>query len=98
MKTLITQIINLTAGEYNVSPESITGWDRTRLPVLARETAVHIAANHTQLNTYELAKFFGERHHSTIWNATKRAQDDLETNKAFRTTYNLIDQKVKELL
>ncbi len=89
-------ILEATAKEYGVTKSDIKGKRRLRKFVNPRFTAVLLAYKRlTKLTEEEIGAMLGDRDHSTIINALRKARIYLETEDEFRFRH---DRIYKELL
>ena len=65
-------IINATADYYKISVDDIFGSGRQQAIALARQIAMHICREKTDLSLPKIGNLFGNRDHTTVMYATKK--------------------------
>lgn len=68
-------IITATANYYKISPDDITGSGRQQAVALARQIAMHICRELTDMSLPKIGAHFGNRDHTTVMYATKKISD-----------------------
>lgn len=71
---MIRQIINRIAARFDVMPQQITGQDRHTIFVVPRFIAMYLAKNVAQQSTPLIGRQFGDRDHTTVLHALKKAR------------------------
>ena len=94
MKAAIDQIIQLTAEEFGVMPQAIRGRNKSEFLSLARQAAMHLCWRHIGFTDRTIAHHFGKRDGPAISWARKTVSSLMETNKAFRKSYQKIESKI----
>ena len=68
------RIIDLTAGMFGFEVDQITGGSRRRPLVDARQVAMYVARNMTDLSFPDIGKAFGNRDHTTVMHAVRKIE------------------------
>lgn len=79
-------IIAGVAKFYGVPSENITGQDRTRKTVRARQMAMYLCRDMLGLSLAAIGGFFGGKDHSSVLYAIKKINEMIDTNKSMNTT------------
>ncbi|MDE0268448.1 MAG: chromosomal replication initiator protein DnaA [Acidimicrobiaceae bacterium] len=90
----IDLIIAATAETLGFTSEQLTGVSRRRSLVEARQIAMYIARNSTDLSYPEVGKAFGNRDHSTVMHAFKKIQNQLSENRDLFNRVQQVQQRV----
>ena len=90
----VEHIINEVSRYYEVSPQDIRSNRRTAHVSLARQVAMHVVREVTQMSTEAIGEEFGGRDHSTVVYALKQVQKMTEQNTHFKNT---IDDLIKNI-
>ncbi|MEY4714499.1 MAG: hypothetical protein RIQ37_829 [Actinomycetota bacterium] len=89
-------IINATAGYYKISPEEIVGSGRQQAVALARQIAMHICRELTDLSLPKIGTHFGNRDHTTVMYATKKISSQMRERRYIYNQVSEIIQKIKD--
>jgi chromosomal replication initiator protein len=89
-------IINATAGYYKISPEEIVGSGRQQAVALARQIAMHICRELTDLSLPKIGTHFGNRDHTTVMYATKKISSQMRERRYIYNQVTEIIQKIKD--
>jgi len=68
------RIIDLTAEMFSFDVEQITGGSRRRPLVDARQVAMYVTRNMTDLSFPDIGKAFGNRDHTTVMHAVRKIE------------------------
>ena len=90
------QIINATATYYKISPEEILGSGRQQAVAMARQIAMHICRELTNLSLPKIGQVFGGRDHTTVMYATKKISSEMREKRYLYNQVSEIIQKVKD--
>ncbi len=88
------EIIEATATAFAVSPEEILGSSRKRPVLIARQVAMYITRELTQLSYPEIGRAFGGKDHTTVMHAVQKVQAMMNTSLEI---FGQIDQLFKSL-
>ena len=70
--------------EFGLTTKDLTGRARRRTVVTARAIAIHLIRTHTGCSLEEIGRQVGNRDHSTVLNALRRAEQQLESDSSLR--------------
>lgn len=90
------QIINATASYYKISPEEILGSGRQQAVAMARQIAMHICRELTNLSLPKIGQVFGGRDHTTVMYATKKISSEMREKRYLYNQVSEIIQRVKD--
>lgn len=82
-------IITQTCTYFGFSIEDLTGPSRTRALVTARQIAMYLCRELTELSLPKIGQQFGGRDHTTVMNADRRIRKDLAER---RTTFHQVTE------
>lgn len=89
-------IISATANYYKISPDDITGSGRQQAVALARQIAMHICRELTDMSLPKIGTHFGNRDHTTVMYATKKISAQMREKRYIYTQVSEIIQKIKD--
>ena len=89
-------IISATAEYYKISTEEITGSGRQQAVALARQIAMHICRELTDLSLPKIGAHFGNRDHTTVMYATKKISAQMRERRYIYNQVSEIIQKIKD--
>ena len=89
-------IITATADYYKLSPEDITGSGRQQAVALARQIAMHICRELTDLSLPKIGTHFGNRDHTTVMYATKKISAQMRERRYIYNQVSEIIQRIKD--
>jgi chromosomal replication initiator protein len=75
--TTAEQIQQRVAEEFGISPTELAGSSRSATPLRARQIAIFLTRESTDLSLSQIGRLFGNRDHSTILNSLRRAETSL---------------------
>ncbi|MDA1027730.1 MAG: chromosomal replication initiator protein DnaA [Bacteroidetes bacterium] len=90
-----SQIRDIVAEYYTMSPDLLIGKSRKRPIVDARQVAMHFCKLMTQHSLEAIGRRFGGRDHSTVIHACKAIQARIDTDPRFVEDLGRIDQILK---
>ncbi len=85
----VATIMAQTAGYFDLSMEDLTGTSRSRSLVTARQIAMYLCREMTDLSLPKIGQAFGGRDHTTVMHANRKVRD-LMTER--RTIYNQVTE------
>lgn len=96
-KTAVTveDIQKIVADVFDVTEEQLRGKTRKAEIVIARQTAMYLTKEMTQLPLKTIGSQFGGRDHSTVIYACQIISDQLANNDRFREKYDRIKKKIE---
>jgi chromosomal replication initiator protein len=89
-------IITATANYYKISPDDITGSGRQQAVALARQIAMHICRELTDMSLPKIGAHFGNRDHTTVMYATKKISAQMRERRYIYNQVSEIIQKIKD--
>lgn len=92
----VEKIINESARTHGVNPEELRGQKRDSRTAQARQIAMYIVREMTNLSTTDIGKEFGNRDHATVLHAIKKVADKVAVDSALRATIEDIKKNVEE--
>ena len=92
MKTKITAslIMGQTASYFQLSIDDLTSTDRSRSLVIARQIAMYLCREMTELSLPKIGEIFGGRDHTTVMHAVKRIDELARGDKEFADDVELL--------
>lgn len=92
----IDTIIEMVCKHFGLEKNAIHTKSRKREVVQARQIAMYLAKNHTDLSTSKIGKFIGNKDHATVLHACKTVKGQCEVDKAFRSDLEAIENMLKK--
>ncbi len=89
-------IIAQTASYHSFSIEDLCGPSRTRALVTARQIAMYLCRELTDLSLPKIGQQFGGRDHTTVMNAERRIRKDLAERQTTYKTVNELTMRIKQ--
>ncbi|MDG2497821.1 MAG: chromosomal replication initiator protein DnaA [Aquiluna sp.] len=90
------EIIAATSSYYKITQEEITGSGRQAAIALARQIAMHICRELTDLSLPKIGTHFGNRDHTTVMYATKKISAQMRERRYIYNQVSEIIQKIKD--
>jgi len=90
------EIIAATSAYYKITQEEITGSGRQAAIALARQIAMHICRELTDLSLPKIGTHFGNRDHTTVMYATKKISAQMRERRYIYNQVSEIIQKIKD--
>jgi len=87
-------ILDFVSKYYGVGADVIRGQQRVREAVLARQVAMYLVRNMTNLSSDDIGKFFGNRDHSTVLYSIEKVEKQMKTNSGFAETVKEIKTNI----
>lgn len=84
-------IIEVVARHYDLSPQDITGKNRSQNIALPRQIAMYLCRRMTPLSTTNIGRAFGGRDHTTVLHGCDRVNEAMDSDFAFK-------KRVEELM
>ena len=88
-------ILNLVIQTFGVDMKSINSKSRKKEIVQARQAAMHLCHAHTTQSVTRIGNIVGGRDHATVLSAFKKVEDMLETDRAFKSKYDAVEEQLK---
>ncbi len=92
----IREIINVAAEYFNVDPEDILSSSRKQPVVRARQVAMYVVRNFTNIPLDRIGKEFGNKDHSTVIYACRKVNEMLKTDRRLKDIVDQIKKKVAD--
>ena len=92
----IDKILNEVARTYGISVEDITSTKRNANISKARQAAMYIVRQITNLSMEKIGEAFGNKHHSTVIYNIEQAEKDMRTNASVKSTIQGIINNINE--
>jgi chromosomal replication initiator protein len=80
--TIVEEIQRNVAAAFNVSPAELVGSSRAATPLRARQMAILLTREMTELSLPQIGRLYGGRDHSTVLNSLRRAEASLDADPA----------------
>jgi chromosomal replication initiator protein len=93
----VEDIQKIVADVFDVSEELLRAKTRKQEIVIARQTAMYLTKELTQLPLKTIGSHFGGRDHSTVIYACQIISETLANDKRFREKYDRIKQKIEQI-
>ena len=87
-------IIKVVADYYNISPDEIYGSSRQQAIAMARQIAMYIIREQTQLSLPKIGQLFSNRDHTTVMYACKKVNSYIQER---RSVYNQVTEILNKL-
>lgn len=89
-------IIHATARYFQITPEEIVGSGRQQAIADARQIAMHICRELTDLSLPKIGQVFGGRDHTTVMYATKKISKLIRERRSLYNTVSAIIERLKD--
>ncbi|MCY3618856.1 MAG: DnaA/Hda family protein, partial [Acidimicrobiaceae bacterium] len=93
----VRSILAATAELFNFSVEQITGGSRRRPLVDARQIAMYVTRNMTDLSYPEIGRAFGNRDHTTVIHAVRKIEHHMTERKDIFDKIQDLQRRVGEI-
>jgi len=90
----VFEIQKVVAAHFELPPESLRGKRRTSSVALARQVAMYLTKQLTNLTLVEIGRRFGNRDHSTVLYACAKTAERIATDPKFEETLNRIRRAI----
>lgn len=80
---------------YNVSSEHIQSSSRKRQIVQARQVAMYLTKNFTEMSLAQIGSVMGKKNHATVLHAYKTVKEQMEVDRTFREEVAEIERRLK---
>lgn len=92
----IDDIVKVVCKHFNLEQSAIHTKSRKREVVQARQIAMYLAKNYTDLSTSKIGKFIGNKDHATVLHACKTVKGQIEVDKNFSAEVQEIQTILKK--
>lgn len=90
----VDNIIQTTSRYYQISVDAIIGKKRTKEIVNARQIAMYLTRELTDLSFPKIGEAFGNRNHTTVIHGYEKITDELQTDRQLRQDLQAIRQQI----
>ena len=90
------KILNVVANYYNLTPEQLTGKDRSGQIVLARHISMYLIRQHLDVPLKKIGELFGGKDHTTVMSAITKVDKELKSDIQLQTAIKDLEKKIKE--
>ncbi len=97
-KISIKNIIQTTAEHFYLTSSDLCGKRRTKDIALARQIAMYLARDLTELSLPKIGEEFGGRDHTTVLYAVRKIEESIESNSEDKITVDLLKSEIEENL
>jgi len=89
-------IISITAEYFGITIEEVTGTSRSRVYVTARQIAMYLCRQLTDLSLPKIGDHFGGKDHTTVMYAVKKVEDQIAQRRQMYNQVNEIHARIKK--
>ena len=89
-------IIGITADYFGITIEELTGTSRSRVYVTARQIAMYLCRQLTDLSLPKIGESFGGKDHTTVMYAVKKVEDQIAQRRQMYNQVNEIHARIKQ--
>jgi len=89
-------IISLTATFYQLSVEDLYGSSRSQTTALARQVAMYLCREMTNLSLPKIGQLFGNRDHTTVMYANKKISELMKERRSIYNQVTEITSRIKQ--
>ncbi|MFV0286859.1 MAG: chromosomal replication initiator protein DnaA [Demequina sp.] len=91
-----SSIIGTTADYFGISMDELTGTSRSRVYVTARQIAMYLCRQLTDLSLPKIGEHFGGKDHTTVMYAVKKVEDQIAQRRQMYNQVNEIHARIKQ--
>ncbi len=91
-----SSIIGTTAEYFGISMDELTGTSRSRVFVTARQIAMYLCRQLTDLSLPKIGEHFGGKDHTTVMYAVKKVEDQMSQRRQMYNQVNEIHARIKQ--
>ncbi|WP_062070505.1 chromosomal replication initiator protein DnaA [Demequina sediminicola] len=91
-----SSIIGITADYFGISMEELVGTSRSRVYVTARQIAMYLCRQLTDLSLPKIGDNFGGRDHTTVMYSVKKVEDQIAQRRQMYNQVNEIHARIKQ--
>lgn len=92
----LDHIMKVTADYYNISVNQLTGPNRSRQLVIARQVCMYLCRELTNLSLPDISNAFGGRHHSTAIHSLKKIEVLMQEKREIYNTVQKLTNRIKQ--
>ncbi|WP_430868001.1 chromosomal replication initiator protein DnaA [Demequina aurantiaca] len=89
-------IISITAEYFGITIEEVTGTSRSRVYVTARQIAMYLCRQLTDLSLPKIGDHFGGKDHTTVMYAVKKVEGQIAQRRQMYNQVNEIHARIKQ--
>jgi len=89
-------IIGTTAEYYGITIDELTGTSRSRVYVTARQIAMYLCRQLTDLSLPKIGEHFGGKDHTTVMYAVKKIEEQMGQRRQTYNQVNEIHSRIKQ--
>jgi len=89
-------IISITAEYFGITIDELTGTSRSRVYVTARQIAMYLCRQLTDLSLPKIGDHFGGKDHTTVMYAVKKVEDQIAQRRQMYNQVNEIHARIKQ--
>ena len=89
-------IIGKTAEYFGITMDELTGTSRSRVYVTARQIAMYLCRQLTDLSLPKIGEHFGGKDHTTVMYAVKKVEDQMSQRRQMYNQVNEIHARIKQ--
>ncbi len=89
------RVIETVGSFYNVKKEEIMGKKRSQNIVFPRMVAMYLTRKLLDISLPKIGEHFGGRDHTTVINACRKIQDEIEKNPEFSSTLIELEKRIR---
>ncbi|MFK8137390.1 MAG: chromosomal replication initiator protein DnaA [Bdellovibrionales bacterium] len=93
----IQDIQKMVADHYSVKVSDLKSANRSKPLVVARQMAMYLTKKHLDKSLQDIGRAFGGKDHSTVINAIRRIESQLETNSDLRKDLDELTNRIHNL-
>ncbi len=91
-----SSIIAKTAEYFGITMDELTGTSRSRVYVTARQIAMYLCRQLTDLSLPKIGEHFGGKDHTTVMYAVKKVEDQIAQRRQMYNQVNEIHARIKQ--
>jgi chromosomal replication initiator protein len=91
-----SMIIGTTAEYYGITMDELTGTSRSRVYVTARQIAMYLCRQLTDLSLPKIGEHFGGKDHTTVMYAVKKIEEQMGQRRQTYNQVNEIHSRIKQ--
>lgn len=91
----VYDIADVVCNHFNIKKELIQTSSRKREIVQARQVAMFLSKQYTEMSLAQIGSIIGKKNHATVLHACKMVKDQIEVDKGFRDEISKIEKTLK---
>ena len=93
----VEEIQRLSAAHFSVRINDLKSANRSKPLVVARQVAMYLVKKHLEKSLVEIGRAFGGKDHTTVLNALRRIENQLEQNTELRKDIEELDRRINNI-